>query len=1433
MTLRLPRSVTHWTALATVLAASASASAATVTWDGGGGNLNWLTPANWSGDVLPGPGDDVVLDAAGVTTITLAGNATVNSLNCADALTVINGTLTVGTNASVGGLLSLVNGGITSGTWAIPGGMSASSATTNVLDGVTINGSFTLSTNFSMLVVKNGLTLNGTANLTGSGARIGFSGTQTVSAGNFQLDSNNSGNPAALTVEGASTVTFGPAVVVEAKFGQIGESVVTAGVSTLINQGVIREDTAGGTLPIGGETFINQGTVEATDGTLTVGPSTAWINDGLIRALTGGTVILSGPVTPADFGDVRNVSGTVRIQTTLDLAGGTFTLDATTGVYTLNGCTFKGGTIDTTSGVQPIITNTNNFLDAMTVHGDLSLSPNFAALRVKNGLTLNGILILNGTGSRLVAETTETIGGTGEIQLDSPSSGNPAQLAVDGTSVLTIGSNVSVVGSWGVIGQHAFTAGVSSVINLGTIVADTPNTTLVVAGESFTNQGTAKSTGGTLRIAPTTWTNSGSISAITGTVRLEGTTDLASVQNVSNVGGTVQSTISVDMANQSFTLTPANGVFTFDGGTWSNGTITFQAGATPLFNNANTIFQNMVVNGDLTLTGNFSSLRIRDAFTMNGIMTLSGTGSRLIAETTLTINAGTFRMRSPSSGNPSRLDVEGTSVVTLAPSVVVESGWGLLGESEFLGGTSKIVNKGTIRADTAGTTTNIVGEGFENQGTCEATAGTFRIATTGSNWANTGLIRAVTTGSVIIAAPTSLGEFGDVRNVSGTVRLQSPIALGGGTLTTNATTGVYTFEGVTLANGTLAIGAGGEPIVNNASNTFTGMTVNGTINFNANFATIRFKDGLTLNGTFNLTSPGSRIIVDNTLTIGGAAAIQLDSPSSGNPSRIDVEGATTLTLAPTVLVEATYGLVGESEFTGGTSKVVNQGTLRCDTVNGLLTIVGEAFENQGTCEATAGTFRIATTSSNWINSGLIRALTGGTVTISSPTSLAQFGDVRNVSGTVRLQAPITLNKGTFATNATTGVYTFDGVTLAGGTLAIDAGGSPSVSNSSNIFTGMTVNGVVNLDQNFATIRLKDGLTLNGAFNLTGSGSRVVADNTLTIGGSANIQLDSVSSSSPAQLAVDGASTLTLAPSVLVESKWGTIGNSIFVTGTSSVVNNGTLRSDTTGNVLSIVGEGFQNNGTVEATNGATLVLNVADNLVGGTLTGGVWKANNSTIRFGAPLAGTPIKTLAAECVITGRSGKILDLAKLESIATTGILRLNDGAILTATPATGTLVDSGLLFTTGVSKLNINGGFSHQPTAVMTVTAGAVNQIIVDPTGPATLSGILQVSNGPGFTPAPGDEIVIIDAASLSGSFDTLTTCEASDLFYTATKAIYVYGQDTGIVGDFNGDGFVGAADLALLLGSWGPCTDLCCKPDLDQSGDVGPADIAILLGSWG
>jgi hypothetical protein len=80
---------------------------------------------------------------------------------------------------------------------------------------------------------------------------------------------------------------------------------------------------------------------------------------------------------------------------------------------------------------------------------------------------------------------------------------------------------------------------------------------------------------------------------------------------------------------------------------------------------------------------------------------------------------------------------------------------------------------------------------------------------------------------------------------------------------------------------------------------------------------------------------------------------------------------------------------------------------------------------------------------------------------------------------------------------------------------------------------------------------------------------------------------------------------------------------------------------------------------------------------------------------------------------------------------------------------------------------------------------------------------------------------------------------ALSLMTLATAATAVAHAGTPIcacTGDANGDGLVNAADVSIVLGSWGPCTQPCepsCPADFDGDCIVGTSDLAILLGGWG
>ncbi len=112
------------------------------------------------------------------------------------------------------------------------------------------------------------------------------------------------------------------------------------------------------------------------------------------------------------------------------------------------------------------------------------------------------------------------------------------------------------------------------------------------------------------------------------------------------------------------------------------------------------------------------------------------------------------------------------------------------------------------------------------------------------------------------------------------------------------------------------------------------------------------------------------------------------------------------------------------------------------------------------------------------------------------------------------------------------------------------------------------------------------------------------------------------------------------------------------------------------------------------------------------------------------------------------------------------------------------------------------------------------------------NGVLMAENdGLGaFTNATtmpaGLAVVAVAAGDLdaNGASDVLVASTDSN----SLTAFLLACDDQGVPGDLDGDGGVGPADLAILLGSWGEPG----ASDLDGDGLTGPSDLAMLLGLW-
>ncbi len=124
------------------------------------------------------------------------------------------------------------------------------------------------------------------------------------------------------------------------------------------------------------------------------------------------------------------------------------------------------------------------------------------------------------------------------------------------------------------------------------------------------------------------------------------------------------------------------------------------------------------------------------------------------------------------------------------------------------------------------------------------------------------------------------------------------------------------------------------------------------------------------------------------------------------------------------------------------------------------------------------------------------------------------------------------------------------------------------------------------------------------------------------------------------------------------------------------------------------------------------------------------------------------------------------------------------------------------------------------------------------TGALTAGGDLTVSQFGSNVFADGDTFDLFDFASATGAFDNITLptlgsgleWDTSNLLVTGEIAVATV---TAIPGDLNGDGFVGLADLDIILNNW----NLAIPPGnplADPTGDnfVGLADLDIVLNNW-
>ncbi|MCC6231074.1 MAG: hypothetical protein IT580_00415, partial [Verrucomicrobiales bacterium] len=198
-------------------------------------------------------------------------------------------------------------------------------------------------------------------------------------------------------------------------------------------------------------------------------------------------------------------------------------------------------------------------------------------------------------------------------------------------------------------------------------------------------------------------------------------------------------------------------------------------------------------------------------------------------------------------------------------------------------------------------------------------------------------------GSLTLGAASTIVATGGTLEITGVLNLQTA------TLTLSPTTGNLVIDSGTLLNGSL-VQSGGARLIFSASsqNYLDAIQLTGDLVLTNSNARARVLNGLTLTGGKVRLNANGAIGFEGSQTFGGEVLFEGDS------GFVSIDGTTTLTLATTALVHGKTGRIGQAIFTGGTSTLLNQGTIRADVSGGTLTVNPNAFTNSGTLQQING-----------------------------------------------------------------------------------------------------------------------------------------------------------------------------------------------------------------------------------------------------------------------------------------------------------------------------------------------------------------------------------------------------------------------------------------------------------------------------------------------
>ncbi|WP_228350880.1 MULTISPECIES: beta strand repeat-containing protein [Limnobaculum] len=1043
--------------------------------------------------------------------------------------------------------------------------------------------------------------------------------------------------------------------------------------------------------------------------------------------------------------------------------------------------TLSGGQLAIGSGAQlnGNIKNTTNNDVSLQLTGTLNASGNGTTAIQFDGTGQNSLIvdasgILSGTNTSLVKNNGGTLTVTGQGNYTGP-------VNVSGSSgILQIGDNGSATG-----GNIT-----SNIADSGTVVfnrSDNSAYTGVVSGTGALAQSGSGTT--TLTKVQTitggTTVNNGvlqagianMIAASSGLQVNGGTFDLNGLnQTLKNLNGSAGGAITMG-ANNSTTLTVNNTANDIYSGTITGtGSLLKQnTGSLTLAGNVNLtgdVSSNIQVTGGSLLINGGNTVEDSSTQISNGsALTVSGAGSTLKSRVATSVgtsgagtlnvsNAGTVLTNTLSGTGSGQVNLDGGTLKALAGNNTFISGFSATGLALLSGGGTVDSNGFDIATDNA----------FSGVGLLTKTgAGTFTLTGTSTHTGGTkvsgGVLRLTNAGSIGSSAVTI--------DSAGTLFVDSP------------SLGNYQFNNGLAGNGTLLVS------LLDKTNTFqfgsgTGNLFAGTVQLGNSTFTLSGNNTVALTDATLQLDTGSTVIVGSgTQTVGGVVfnggTLRFENLPTGVISTdILTLGSGTIAVSPDNIVNSTVNILQQDE--GANFRLITAGSVTGDTSGLTLTdlsnnaIVDTANIQQGGDTVAIGSYAISLGSdatglySHYALTGL-QLLSGFTTTLSN--------DATTPSGADELHALITgdgdlaINAGTSITlnnssNSYTGNTYIDGGTLilgadnvlgAGKSLWYRANNSVVDLNGKTHIVSLLTN---NNGITGATLNINGGnLTLRGntesvfAVGLIGSSGSVTIDNGnstgLTLTGN-NTYTGDMTINSGSSLTIDGTGSYA---GDITDNGSLIFTNSADLTYAGIVSGSGTLEKNSAATTLILTGDNTFTGSTLIS--GGTLQIGSGGS--SGSITGNI--VNNDALSFNRSDDITYAGVLSGTGSLTKLGGGSLTLSAADS--SQGNVAVNAGSLIfsqsgdfnaasltTASGATTTLNDN--------STLNISGVFTQSSGSTLNVTLGVNEPVITANT--AVLDGTLNVEG--------------IDSA--------ITPTSASALANSTTTMIHTTG---GITGNFS------------------------------------------------